>query len=316
MYSNFESVDSIYNYLVESNLQPTVSVVETAAIKAKVQAKVKASKQVASTSIVGQSNGDIQILPKGRVRYGPITVNPRKQPSKTLFTGRRSKNEVLDDEEEEKRRDRRERNRVAATKCREKRENVLHDLENEHTQELNQNKRLIKLVQQLEQRKSELESIMETHLSQCLLIDDQNNNQNSNVNLPLAPPMIFGDPSFLSSIPDTLPLPLPNPQILFTTNEQEDEEISHLLDPILTLTNSAYNEEDNSNNDLIVTTLPMTTSSIDRLINTLHTPNISMDSCNNSLVLTNSAINSTCAKQHSHSSEEDSLPKCANSYVY
>lgn len=68
MYSNFESVDSIYNYLVESNLQPTVSAVETAAIKAKVQAKVKASKQVASTSIVGQSSGDIQMLPKGRVR--------------------------------------------------------------------------------------------------------------------------------------------------------------------------------------------------------------------------------------------------------
>lgn len=296
MYANFESVASVYNYLTDSNLHST-----TVSTKSKNQIKTKESKQI---------TGDIQILPKGRVRYGPITVNPRKQPSKTLFTGRRSKYEVLDDnEEEEKRRDRRERNRVAATKCREKRENVLQNLEIQHKNDLNQNKLLIKLVQQLEQRKSELETTIENHFNECLLLNEENNNQNSNV-IPTASSMIFGDPSFLSSIPDTLPLPLPNTQILSTTNEQEDEEISHLLDPILTLTNSAYNEEESTNPDAIIQS--MTTSSIDRLINTLHTPNISMDSCNNSLVL----INSSCAKQHSHSSEDDSLPKCANSYVY
>ena len=64
-------------------------------------------------------------------RYGPITVNPRKEPSKTLYTGRRSKYEVLSGDDEETRRDRRERNRVAATKCREKRETVLQQLERE-----------------------------------------------------------------------------------------------------------------------------------------------------------------------------------------
>lgn len=250
-------------------------------------------------------------------RYGPITVNPRKQPSKTLFTGRRSKYEILEDgEEEEKRRDRRERNRVAATKCREKRENVLQNLEVQHTNELTQNKRLIKLVQQLEQRKSELESIMEQHLAECLLLNEvENQNQNLDVNpIVAASSMIFGDPSFLSSIPNTPPLPLPNTQTLSNNNDQEDDEISLLLDPILTLTNSAYNEEDSSNPAAVIQS--MTTSSIDRLINTLQTPNISMDSCNNSLVLMNSAINSSCAKQHSHSSEEDSLPKCANRCVY
>lgn len=247
-------------------------------------------------------------------RYGPITVNPRKQPSKTLFTGRRSKYEILEDEEEEKRRDRRERNRVAATKCREKRENVLQNLDVQHANELTQNKRLIKLVQQLEQRKSELESIMEQHLAECLLLsEEENQNQNLDVN-PTASSMIFGDPSFLSTIPNTPPLPLPNNQTLFTNSDQEDDEISQLLNPILCLTNSAYNEEDSSNPEAVIQS--MTTSSIDRLINTLHTPNISMDSCNNSLALMNSAINSSCAKQHSHSSEEDSLPKCANRCVY
>lgn len=176
-------------------------------------------------------------------RYGPITVNPRKEPSKTLFTGRRSKYEVLDGDEEEKRRDRRERNRVAATKCREKRENVLSNLETEHANEVNNNKRLMKLVAQLEQKKSELEKVMEEHLNECL----QSNNT----------AMIFGDTSFLSSIPDTLPLPLPNSPAPIPCNEQEEEEISQLLAPILTLTNSAYNEEEISppphplpNNDL------------------------------------------------------------------
>jgi len=59
MYSQFESVDSVYNYLVDSTLQPTV------ATKTKAQIKPK---PISSTSVVGQTDGPVQILPKGRVR--------------------------------------------------------------------------------------------------------------------------------------------------------------------------------------------------------------------------------------------------------
>lgn len=222
-----------------------------------------------------------------------------------MFTGRRSKYEVLSGDEEEKRRDRRERNRVAATKCREKRENVLHNLENEHLNELKNNERLVKLVNNLEQRKLDLETIMNNHLNECLLM----NNSSA---------MIFGDTGFLSSITDTPPLPLPSLSQPINTYSEE-EELSLFLDAnIPLLTNTAYTT-DESNSPLIPEQepiLPMTNSSIDRLINTLHTPTISMESLTNHSKLINSAIGSSCAKQHSHSSEEDSLPpKCTNAYV-
>jgi hypothetical protein len=234
------------------------------------------------------------------IRYGPVTVNPRKQPSKTLFTGRRSKYEVLSTDEEEKRRDRRERNRVAATKCREKRENVLSNLDNQHTNELNTNKQLIKLVNDLEQRKLDLETIMNNHLNECLLM----NNSSA---------MIFGDAGFLSSITDAPPPPLPSyPQQNFNS---EEEELSLFLDPgTPLLTNSAYHtDEPNS----IFPSQPMTSSSIDRLMNALQSPTISMENINNHSILINTAVGSSCAKQHSNSSEDDSLPsKCKNSCVY
>ncbi len=239
------------------------------------------------------------------IRYGPITVNPRKQPSKTLFTGRRSKYEVLSGDEEEKRRDRRERNRVAATKCREKRENVLTNLEKQHTEELNNNQRLLKMVNVLHQRKIELESIITNHFNECPLI----------INTSSSSSMIFGDTGFLSSITDAPPLPLPSYQqpIIYNTDE---EELSHILAPTPILTNSAYNTDES--NEMLTPQqqiLPMTSSSIDRLLNTLQSPTISMESNNHSMLF-NSAFGSSCAKQHSNSSEDDSLPpKCKNTYV-
>jgi hypothetical protein len=227
-------------------------------------------------------------------------VNPRKQPSKTLFTGRRSKYEVLSTDEEEKRRDRRERNRVAATKCREKRETVLSTLENQYAIDVNNNKQLMKLVNDLEQRKLDLETIMNNHLNECLLMNN-------------SPAMVFGDPGFLASIIDAPPLPLPTYQQL--NNYSEEEELSLFLDPPTPLlTNSAYQSEETNPLAIIQ---PLTNSSIDRIMNTLQTPNISMDSINNHSMLINSAVGSSCAKQHSHSSEDDSLPpKCQNSYVF
>ncbi|CAF4441384.1 unnamed protein product, partial [Adineta steineri] len=113
-------------------------------------------------------------------RYGPVTVNPRKLPSKTLYTGRRSKYEVLSTDEEEKRRDRRERNRVAATKCREKRENVLSYLEIEYNKELKNHENLLKMVDALGQQKQHLESVVTNHLNECPLLNN-------------SPSMVFGD---------------------------------------------------------------------------------------------------------------------------
>lgn len=235
-------------------------------------------------------------------RYGPVTVNPRKQPSKTLFTGRRSKYEVLSGDEEEKRRDRRERNRVAATKCREKRETVLQNLENKHFDDVKENERLVQLVSELEQRKLDLETIMNNHLNECLLMNN-------------IPAMIFGDAGFLASITEAPPLPLPSQPQMVNTYSEEEELSLFLNADIALLTNTAYNNE-----QVEITTeqpvISMTTSSIDRLVNALHTPTISMDSLTSHSKLFNSAVGPSCAQQHSNSSEEESLPpKCTNQYV-
>jgi hypothetical protein len=230
-------------------------------------------------------------------------VNPRKLPSKTLFTGRRSKYEVLSVDDEEKRRERRDRNRVAATKCREKRETVLSRLENEHHRELENNKQLLKQINGLEGRKNDLESFLTNHMDNCPL-----------VNTSLQSSMIFGDTGFLSSIIDTPAPPLPSIQQPIFYNDEE--EFSHILDPNSVLTNSAYTTDD-SNPLFIPQQQTITISSLERLFNTLPSPTLSMDYSANQSILINSAIGASCAKQHSHSSEDDSLPSTrTNRYVY
>jgi hypothetical protein len=238
-------------------------------------------------------------------RYGPITVNPRKQPSKTLFTGRRSKYEVLSADEEEKRRDRRERNKVAATKCREKRETVLGELENKYNEELHAQKQLIKMVHNLEERKQYLESTITNHFNECPLLNPP-------------PSMIFGDASFLESIIEAPAPPLPSYQEPIFYSEEEEEEFSQMLFPTTLLTNSAYHTDDSNSvlipQQQIPSLQPMTNSSIERILNNLQTPTISMESAHS--MLFNSAVGSSCAKQHSNSSEDDSLPpKHTNPYV-
>lgn len=61
MYSTFQSVDSVYQYLVESTPQPTV---KPASKKPKQPSKEK----TASISTPSQAGGEIQVLAKGRVR--------------------------------------------------------------------------------------------------------------------------------------------------------------------------------------------------------------------------------------------------------
>ncbi|CAF3421625.1 unnamed protein product [Rotaria socialis] len=327
MLPKFPDVDSIVHYLREPSLSSSLThSTATTSNARKTDNQLESSKQQGKTKDQGntmntnpsvrillkpQLKGDIQILPEGRVRYGPITVNPRKQPSKTLFTGRRSKYELLSGDEDDKRRDRRERNRVAAMKCREKREHVLNNLESEHLNELNNNQCLEKLVEDLGKRKNQLELVLVNHLNECTMM--------KNSPIPTQSSMIFGDTAFLSLINNTeLPPPLPSLQQPIIYND--DEELCSILDPLTVLTNSAYTTDD-SNSILMseqqqLQTFTMTNSSIERLISSFKSPTISMENNSNHSMLFNSAIGSSCAKQHSNSSEDDSLPSTlANHYV-
>lgn len=241
-------------------------------------------------------------------RYGPITVNPRKQPSKTLFTGRRSKYEVLAGEEEEKRRLRRERNRVAALKCRVKRDDILNDLEAACQQEANKHAQLIAVIHQLEQKKRQLQSLFVT---EGPFIQPA--------------PMVFGNTSFLSSITNNTPAPpLPPHQLQLVANNEE--EFTRFIQPSTQLTNSAYNE-DQSNYlfDSQIQPISMSSGSFERILSEI--PSLSyVDNNNNKPTTTNTAHSdlfnsaygsSTCAQQHSSSSEDDPMPSThRNSAVY
>ena len=255
------------------------------------------------------------------IRYGPITVNPRKQPSKTLFTGRRSKNEVLAGDEEEKRRVRRERNRVAATKCREKRESVLSRLEKEHDREIHRNRNLTEAVHQLQERKQYLLSLFSNQQTFDRIPTEMS------VSLSQGAPLVFGDAAFLSSIMETPAPPLPPspPRPQLQNLLYEEEQASHFRPPTPQLTNSAFLSEmvdpffatDQQSQQQ---TYSMNSSSLDRLINELQPPHAIIDS-NNLLTsqqagLYNSAYGtSSCAQQHSSSSEDDSLTPARNNHI-
>lgn len=220
-----------------------------------------------------------------------MTVNPRKKPSKTLFTGRRSKYEVLTTEEEEKRRDRRERNRVAATKCREKREHILSRLEHQYQEEEARNQYLARLVEDLQYRKETLEKMIDQYkLPQANLLT-------SNVNTH--PINVLNEP-----------IPTLNQLMAFRVSRVTEDEQHEEQQPFA-LTNSDYVADDpdlfislNQNNQQIeIASIHFDTSSLEKLMNNLCTPTMSLET--NSAVLYNSAQGSTCAKQYSQPVIED-----------
>ena len=235
-------------------------------------------------------------------------MNPRKEPSKTLFTGRRSKYEVLAGDDEEKRRERRDRNRIAATKCREKRENVLVRLENEEKQEMENNVQLTRLIYDLGKQKEHLQSMLDDHVNRCPLL-------NNAMTMSPQASMIFGDPTFLASIVETPAPPLPSIPLDVLSSEEE-EELSQILYSDCQLTNSACVTDDfNLNAFAEQELLPMNSSSFERLLNCMQTPTVSMENASHSSLF-NSAHGISCAKQHTSSSDDDSLPAArANHYV-
>lgn len=251
------------------------------------------------------------------IRYGPVTVNPRKIPAKTLFTGRRSKYEQLSTEEEEKRRIRRDRNRAAATKCREKRDTILIELEQKCQEESEKYDSLIKIVKNLQEQKQHLENVLSSnnfYTEQLQPIEP---------NLPVKESStVFVNIGFPSSIMETsIPsLPCNQPQVIQCADDDSKNTAAPTM-PILT--NTAYNDDQlgfifNAEQPPLQT-ISMNSSSLDRLINSLQTPASILDNNNNNCSgLFNSAYgSSTCAQQHSSSSEDDSLPpKRKNYYVF
>jgi hypothetical protein len=130
--------------------------------------------------------------------------------------------------------------------------------------------------------------------------------------------MIFGNPGFLSTNTETPAPSLPPPQLELIANDEE--EFNRFLQPTPVLTNSAYNSDQSNYLFNPQQTIPMSSSSIERFINDLQSPTTYIDNNNNntSQGLFNSAYgSSTCARQHSSSSEDDLMPSThTNSYVF
>jgi len=311
-----KAIASLVEYLREPFQSSKTSNVEIATTKPKQKRLTKKARDPESYPSSVEPEEVTQKLPKGRIRYGPITVNPRKEPSKTLFTGRRSKNEVLSPDEEERRRDRRERNRVAATKCREKREIVLHALDEQCQEEESKQEELNQLIKELEKRKHDLEIELNQHSDECFAFPNLINQYQT----PTDSMMIFGDPSFLSSMPESQILPIPLNNAILSYSE-EDEQSTTPIDHQL-LTNSAYSNGDSNSQwqtqeDMIIA---FTTSSLERLMISIRSPTQSMDinnnnNNNNSSSLVNSNSTATCAKQSGLNEDESVAPTIINRFI-
>lgn len=100
-------------------------------------------------------------------RYGPIVVRPRKNPAPTLASGRRSKYINLPEDEAVKREIRRRRNRQAAEKCKQKRNNIEENLESELKSLQYQQNMIENEKKQLLAEKIKLESLLMKHKENC-----------------------------------------------------------------------------------------------------------------------------------------------------
>jgi hypothetical protein len=97
-------------------------------------------------------------MDENTVQYGPIAVRMCRRAAPTLETGRRSKHLVLVGDEAMRREKRRERNREAARKLKEKRQLIEEELNQKLTDLENQHTGLEKYLQYLRQRKQFLQN--------------------------------------------------------------------------------------------------------------------------------------------------------------
>lgn len=94
------------------------------------------------------------------LQYGPIQVRSYQKQVPTIATGRRSKHLILDGDEAIKREKKRERNRDAAKKIKEKRQFVEEDLDQQLKQLENEHSNLQDYLTKLQERKQNLEDEM------------------------------------------------------------------------------------------------------------------------------------------------------------
>jgi len=124
-----------------------------------------------------ESNGSEAASSNNILEYGPIQVRVCQKPIPTIATGRRSKHLVLVGDEAMKREKRRERNREAARKLKEKRQLIeeeldqkVKELENEH---LNLQKDLIELHQKKRMLQEKVNHILSAAIDELLSNDNE-----------------------------------------------------------------------------------------------------------------------------------------------
>ena len=115
------------------------------------------------------SDGLQSPLSNNIVEYGPIRIRQIRKPAPTIATGRRPKHLVLDGEEAIKREQRREKNREAARKLKEKRQLIEEELDQKLKELKGENSALETRIQELELKKRELEEEINNFLVDPLL---------------------------------------------------------------------------------------------------------------------------------------------------
>lgn len=122
-----------------------------------------------SGSAVSDATGSYSSDDWGLASRGSVIMVPSKPVENRRKGGRKPKNDKLPPEEEEKRRVRRERNKVAAAKCRQRRVDHTNCLLQE-TQELEEHgMRMTQEVKRLQQMKEHLEQVLRAHRMHCAL---------------------------------------------------------------------------------------------------------------------------------------------------
>jgi len=96
-----------------------------------------------------------------KIQYGPISVRLCRKPAPTIATGRRSKHLVLYADEAIKREQRREKNREAARKLKEKRQLIEEELDQKVRELQGEHSELKNCLQELQQKKQILQQEMD-----------------------------------------------------------------------------------------------------------------------------------------------------------
>ncbi|CAH0773985.1 unnamed protein product [Bemisia tabaci] len=141
----------------------------------------------------GSTVNSVPLTPIPTVKSPPIqnlqNQNPNPNPTRKSMGGRRPiKDKSISPEEEERRQVRRERNKLAAARCRKRRLDHTNELL-EETEGLEEKKQMLQNELTLLQReKEELESLLESHEPACLL---KNANPTSTESIDMKPPPIL-----------------------------------------------------------------------------------------------------------------------------